>query len=135
VGIVLGGGDFAEFVWNVDHPEAAEFRQTWTSQGRTRDEFAKLIAEIDPVTYGPRLAARRVLMIEAAHDEVIPPAHAKALYDSIRPTNAVPGPDVSPPSDTARPPELVWLNAGHYTAIWYLPRELMRLDGFFRGKW
>jgi cephalosporin-C deacetylase-like acetyl esterase len=135
VGIVLGGGDFAEFVWNVDHPEAAEFRQTWTSQCRTRDEFAKLIAEIDPVTYGPRLAARRVLMIEAAHDEVIPPAHAKALYDSIRPTNAVPGPDVSPPSDTARPPELVWLNAGHYTAIWYLPRELMRLDGFFRGKW
>lgn len=129
VGIVLGGGNFSEFVWNVDHPEAVEFRQSWIAAGRTRDEFAKLISEIDPVTYGHRLTTRRVLMIEAAHDEVIPPAHAVALYESIRPTEAGIGPSGS------RAPELVWLNAGHFTAIWYLPRELMRLDGFFRGKW
>jgi dienelactone hydrolase len=129
VGILLGGGNFADFVWNVDHDEATDFRRDWIAQGRTRDEFTKLIGEVDPVTYGHRLATRRVLMIEAAHDEVIPPEYAVALYESIRP------PENATRTHEVRRPELVWLNAGHFTAIWYMPRELMRLDGFFRGKW
>jgi len=28
----------------------------------------------------------------------------------------------------------VWLDAGHYSAIRYLPQELVRLDKFFNGK-
>ena len=62
-------------------------------------------------------AKPRVLMIAAKHDEIIPPASATALWESI-----------------GREPELVWLDAGHYSAIKYLPQELSRLDRFFNGK-
>jgi hypothetical protein len=58
-----------------------------------------------------------VLMIEARNDEVIPPESARALWESI-----------------GREPDLVWLDAGHYSAIRFLPQELVRLDRFFNGK-
>jgi hypothetical protein len=56
-------------------------------------------------------------MIEAKNDEVIPPTSARSLWESM-----------------GREPELVWLDAGHYTAIRFLPRELVRLDLFFNGR-
>lgn len=117
VGIVLGGGKLGEAVWNLNHREADEFRRQWLASGRTRDEFVSRIEAVDPATYGHRMRGRRVLMIEAAHDEVIPPENARALHASI--------------GNEAR---LVWLNSGHYTAIWYLPRELVRLERFFNAR-
>jgi predicted esterase len=76
-----------------------------------------VVNQIDPVTYGHLLKGRRVLMIAAKNDEIIPPASEKALFESI-----------------GNEPELVWLDAGHYSAIKYLPQELVRLDLFFNGK-
>jgi dipeptidyl aminopeptidase/acylaminoacyl peptidase len=115
VAIFLGGGNFAEFLWDSPLRQAQEFRRDWTASGGTRDSFASVLRPVDPVTHGPLLRGRRVLMVESRYDEVIPPANAIALHESI-----------------GREPELVWLNAGHYTAIWYLPRELVRLEQFFK---
>ncbi len=81
---------------------------------RRFSEFIRTIEQVDPATYGHRLRDRRVLMIEAAYDEVIPADNARALHASI--------------GEQAR---IVWLNSGHYTAIWYLPREIIRLERFF----
>lgn len=117
VAIFLGGGNFAEFLWDSPLRQAEEFRREWTASGGTRDSFAKVLNPVDPVTHGPLLRGRRVLMIESRHDEVIPPANAIALHEAI-----------------GREPQLVWLNAGHYTAIWYLPRELVRLEQFFKAE-
>lgn len=114
VGIVLGGGNFAEVVWNNDTRQAREFREQWLQSGKTKEDFARVLARVDPVTYGARLRGRRVLMIAAKNDEIVLPECTVALHEAI-----------------GGEPELVWLDAGHYTAAQYLPRELIRLAGFF----
>src|SRR5262245_13401647 len=117
VAIVLGGGNFAELLWANETERAQKFREKWLAEGGTRESFAEVVARIDPATHGHLLKGRRVLMIEAKNDEVIPPTSATALWESI-----------------GREPDLVWLDAGHYSAIRYLPQELVRLDKFFNGK-
>jgi dienelactone hydrolase len=117
VAIVLGGGNFADLLWANETTQAKKFRERWLAGGETRETFREVVSKIDPATHGHLLKGRRVLMIEAQNDEVIPPESAKALWESM-----------------GREPELVWLDAGHYTAIRYLPRELVRLDMFFNGR-
>lgn len=118
VAVVLGGGNFADFIWNHPMPRARVFRERWLAAGESEASFRELIAKVDPVTYGGLLKGRRVLMIAAENDEVISPASAKALWESM-----------------GREPQMVWLeDAGHYTAMKYLPRELYRLSSFFNAK-
>jgi dienelactone hydrolase len=117
VAIVLGGGNLADLLWVNETGVARAFRENWQAEGGTRESFRKALLPIDPATYGHLLKGRRVLMIAAANDEVIPPESAKSLWESI-----------------GRQPELVWIDAGHYTAIRYLPRELVRLDRFFNAR-
>lgn len=117
VAIVLGGGNLGEIIWSLEVRDARDFREKWMAQGGTRESFREALAPIDPARHGHLLKGRRVLMIEAKNDEVIPPESALALWESI-----------------GKEPELVWLDAGHYTAIRYLPRELVRLDQFFNGR-
>ncbi|HLJ10505.1 MAG TPA: alpha/beta hydrolase family protein [Planctomycetaceae bacterium] len=117
VAVVLGGGNFAELVWSNETQRAARFREKWTAAGGTRESFGDVVGKVDPAAYGHLLKGRRVLMVAAKNDEIIPPASATALWESI-----------------GREPELVWLDAGHYSAIKYLPRELVRLDMFFNAK-
>ncbi len=52
-------------------------------------------------------------MLNASQDEVIPPACTRALWHAFG------------------EPEIVWWNAGHYTAIRYLGSGLMRVVQFF----
>jgi len=116
VGIVLGGGNFADVVWNNETEKARQFRAKWQSMGGTQESFAEVLRKVDPVTYGGLLKGRRVLMIAASQDEVVLPECTRALHESI-----------------GGEPELVWLEAGHYTAAQYLPRELIRLSRFFNA--
>jgi cephalosporin-C deacetylase-like acetyl esterase len=117
VAVFLGGGNFADLIWANETRQAQEFRKRWQAEGGTQASFQEIVRQVDPVTYGQLLKGRRVLMIAAKNDEVIPPASATALWESI-----------------GREPEIVWIDAGHYTAIRYLPQELVRLDMFFNGK-
>lgn len=114
VAIYLAGGRFAEFIWAHEHEMAAEFRKGWLAAGGTKESFSELVGRIDPASYGHLLKGRRVLMVAASHDEVIAPKSAEALWESI-----------------GKEPKLVWLDAGHYSAAKFLPRELVRLDLFF----
>lgn len=117
VAIVLGGGNFADMLWTNETRQARAFREQWIAGGGSVESFRQALAPVDPVTHGERLRGRRVLMIAAKNDEVVSPPSALALWESI-----------------GKEPELVWLDAGHYTAIRYLPRELVRLDLFFNGR-
>lgn len=114
VAIYLAGGKFAEFIWAHEHEMAAEFRKGWLAAGGTKESFSELVGRIDPATYGHLLKGRRVLMVAASHDEVIAPKSAEALWESM-----------------GKEPKLIWLDAGHYSAAKFLPRELVRLDLFF----
>ena len=117
VAVFLGGGNFGELIWSNDTRQAQAFRERWLAGGETKESFIEAIRPVDPITYGRLLQGRRVLMIAAKNDEVIPPDCATALWESI-----------------GKEPELVWIDAGHYSAIKYLPRELIRLEKFFQGK-
>lgn len=114
VAIILGGGRIPEALWNLDHRDAEEFRRQWIADGGTRESFLEQMEPIDPANFGHLLTDRTVLMVAGRHDEVIPPKCTVALWESI-----------------GRKPELVWLDAGHYSAIAYLYGEMERLGAFF----
>jgi hypothetical protein len=117
VAVVLGGGKLADVLWANEVREARDFREKWLADGGTQETFRKALEPVDPATYGHLLKGRHVLMIAAKNDEIVLPECAEALWESI-----------------GKEPQLVWLDAGHYTAIRYLPRELVRLDMFFNGR-
>lgn len=116
VAVFLGGGGLADLLWSNETREARGFREKWIADGGTVESFRQALEPVDPATHGHLLKGRRVLMIAAKNDEVVPPASARALWNSI-----------------GQEPELVWIDAGHYTAIRFLPRELVRIDRFFNG--
>ncbi|MAG93378.1 MAG: hypothetical protein CMJ48_06475 [Planctomycetaceae bacterium] len=117
VAIYLGGGRLAPILWDMEHRDADRLRRDWTAQGRTREDFVKILRPVDPVTWGGRLADRRVLMVNALHDEIIPKQATMALWNAI-----------------GREPELVWLDAGHITAARHIFSELERLNRFFAAE-
>lgn len=114
VAIYLGGGRLPEGIWELDHPQAEEFRRRWIAAGGTRESFLKETAPIDPANFGHLLRERTVLMVAARHDQIIPPKCTLALWEAI-----------------GRKPELVWLDADHFSAIVYLYGEMERLGRFF----
>jgi dienelactone hydrolase len=117
VAIYLGGGNLPATIWDHKDERLGELRERWTAEGLTRDLFLKKCAPLDPCTYADRLADRRVLMVAARHDEIIPPACAVALHKAI-----------------GGKAELVWLDAGHHTAALFLFSEMERMARFFRGE-
>ena len=115
--IYLAGGDFANVLWHHEDGKAAAFRRAWQEAGGDQKTFAEILRPVDPCTYGHCLAGRRILMVNATEDEVIPRASTDALLQSIEvPTDAV------------------WHQAGHYSVAGYLPIELYRLHLFFQGR-
>jgi dienelactone hydrolase len=114
VAIYLGGGRLGELIWDIEHEEAAEFRSQWLAGGGTRESFIAKAGPVDPVTHAHLLKDRDVLMVGAWHDEAIPRASTLALWEAI-----------------GTKPELVWLDAGHFSAALYLYGEMQRLGQFF----
>ena len=65
------------------------------------------------LTCAERLKTRKLLMVAAKNDEIVPPRMAENLWNA-----------------TGRQ-QIVWLNAGHYTAILYLPAGLKDITELF----
>ena len=109
---MLAGGDMAKVAW--DNPELTKLRDRWMSQGGSKEEFVELWKSIDPVTYADRARGKRMLMLNARNDEVIPPACTESLWRALG------------------EPEIVWYDAGHITAMRFLFDGLGRVSRFFR---
>ncbi|OHB78971.1 MAG: hypothetical protein A2W31_13940, partial [Planctomycetes bacterium RBG_16_64_10] len=110
--LVLAGGDVGRVAWPSQLPP--EVQQYWQDRGLTWDQVVQRLRAIDPITYATSLRGRRVLMINAAHDEVVPRACAEALWEALG------------------RPEIVWWNSGHITALTHLPEGLARMCAFFQ---
>jgi hypothetical protein len=65
-----------------------------------------LIAPVDPITCAANLRDRKVLMIAASRDEVMPPAAARALWHELG------------------KPKIVWYDTTHYGAAFFIPAAL-----------
>lgn len=112
--MMLAGGDLGTVSW--DRPELSRIRDRWTAKGHTKEDFVKLLVQVDPVEYARPREDRKVLMLNAAHDEVIPRSCTESLWKAYG------------------EPEIVWYDAGHYSAILQLPDGLRRVSEFFQAE-
>jgi dienelactone hydrolase len=97
--LLLGGGGLVDAFYN--HPKAAGVTQVLMLLGITKEKLAKQIAPVDPLTYADRLKEKRLLLIGASRDDVVPPAALKRLWEA-----------------TGKP-KIVWFDATHVGAAAY----------------
>ena len=100
VTILLGGGGFIDGYW--DHPQAIPYRKAFEAVGGTKKLAQDFIADIDPITHAGLLKDRKVLIIAAKNDEIVPPKMAENLWKATGEQR------------------IIWLNAGHYSAALFL---------------
>ncbi len=77
VALLLGGGGLADGYY--DDPRAADYRRVYELLGGSKEKFAQLIAPYDPITCAANLKSRKLLMLEAKHDEIVPPKMGENL--------------------------------------------------------
>ena len=110
---VLAGGGLDEILWEMDEPEARQYRRQWLASGRTKADLTALTKPLDPLTYANRLVGKRLLLMAGNVDEVVPPSAARALWDA-----------------SGKPP-IRWFDCGHYSAAGYLLPALREAVDFF----
>jgi dienelactone hydrolase len=112
--LLLAGGDIGQAGW--DAPEARQVRERWLSQGGTREEFVEILRVVDPATYAAAARGKRILMLNATEDEVIPRACTESLWKSL-----------------GEPP-IHWYSGGHYSVMRHLFSALVQVGRFFAKK-
>lgn len=76
--LLLGGGDLVNSFY--DHPKARPYTFVFEFVGGRRDDLKKLIDPIDPITYAAQLKTKKLLLIAASRDDVVPPKAMTALW-------------------------------------------------------
>ena len=113
VALLLGGGGLVDGYY--DDPRATAYRKMFEALGGKKAALAKLVAPYDPITRAANLKGRKLLMLEARHDEIVPPKMAERL------------------SRASGKQEIVWYNCGHYTAAIYVADALEQVVRHFGG--
>lgn len=98
--LLLGGGDLVDAFYH--HPKAAPFRAINEFLGGDIKKLKKLIDPVDPITYAKWLKGKRLLLIAASRDDVVPPVAMKRLWEATG------------------QPKLIWLDATHVGAAAYV---------------
>jgi dienelactone hydrolase len=112
--VLLGGADFADGYW--DHPQTAKYRKVFQALGGKKEQIRDVIAQVDPITCVKNLKDCKVLIIAAKNDEIVPPRMAENLWRA-----------------TGKQ-QIIWVNAGHYTAAIYLVQGLKNVVDHFRAE-
>lgn len=109
--LLLAGGDMGRIGW--DNPELKDVREKWIKSGRTREEFFEIMKQIDPLTYASAAKGKRILMLNAKSDEIIPKVCTESLWKAYG------------------EPEIVWYDGGHYSIVRSFFTILDKATGFF----
>jgi cephalosporin-C deacetylase-like acetyl esterase len=112
--VILGGADFVDGYW--DHPQAGPYRKMLSALGGTKEDIKALIAPVDPITCVKNLAGRKVLIVAAKNDEIVPPRMAETLWRATGQQR------------------IIWLNSGHYSAAIYLMQGLKTVAEHFQAE-
>jgi dienelactone hydrolase len=110
--VLLGGGGFVDAYY--DHPLAKKHRDAYEAWGGTKDFIKYVIAPVDPLTCAANLKERKLLIVGAKKDEIVPPIMAENLWRA---------------SGEQR---IVWLDAGHYSAVLFLTNGLKTVVEHFK---
>ena len=117
-GLILTGGDLLKIIHHAreTQPLSAMIQKLPLQE---RAELEAKIAAVDPLRFAPALRDRaqagRVLMLNAAEDEVIPHECTEALATALGISDRV----------------VWWKGLGHYTAVAELPQALRTMAEFF----
>jgi dienelactone hydrolase len=112
--LVMGGARLEHILFDSVERDAKKYRAAWLSAGGTRESFIEMIRPYDAATYADRLCRRKVLMINAARDEVIPRPSIEALWSA------------------AGKQQNIWYPCGHYGMAFYLLAADSNSAEFFR---
>jgi dienelactone hydrolase len=97
--LLLGGGGLVDAFY--DHPKLAGLQTLVRLVVGSKERLKKLIDPIDPLTYAEQLKGKRLLLIGASRDDVVPPAAMERLWAA-----------------TGKP-KILWLDATHIGAAFY----------------
>jgi dienelactone hydrolase len=111
---ILAGGNVAEIVFHAH--ETRRIREACEAKGISEAQLAEMLKPVDPLTFAARIPADHCLMVNASQDEVIPADCTAALRKAIG------------------SPQIIWVPAGHYRAILFLPDIRERVIEFVQGK-
>jgi dienelactone hydrolase len=114
VAVLLGGGGLVEAYY--DDPRAKPYREVFEALGGTKALAVKTFAPVDPLTCAANLKDRRVLIVAAKRDEVVPPRAAEALWEA-----------------TGRQ-KIVWYDTTHLGAALYIASGLGHVSELFSAK-
>lgn len=112
--VLLGGGNLVANYY--DNPRVQHIVKLWELLGGTKNSLQELIAPADPITCAKNLKARRLLIIAARNDEIVPPNSARDLWLA------------------SGKQKIVWYNSGHYTAALYFVPAMRHIVAHFEGK-
>jgi len=100
VSLLLGGGGLVESF--AEHPIGLLLTPVFKLAGITMEKLKKAIDPIDPITYSDQLKTKKLLLIAASNDDVVPPVAMKRLWEA-----------------TGKP-EMIWVEATHVGSALYL---------------
>jgi dienelactone hydrolase len=109
--LLLAGGAIGKAGW--ESVEALPVREQWLAKGGTREQFVEVLSVVDPVTYASANHGKRILMLNASDDEVIPRACTESLWIAL-----------------GQPP-IKWYPGGHYSVVLHLIGALWQVGSFF----
>jgi dienelactone hydrolase len=114
VAVLLGGCGLVDAYY--DDPRAALFRKVWEVMGGTRERLKEIIAPVDPITCAANLKDRKVLILAAKRDDIVPPRCAETLWEA-----------------TGKQ-KIVWYNCTHYGAALYIVPALGHIVKHFQSE-
>jgi len=98
--LLLGGGGLVDSY--ADHPQAGAATASLKAAGMTPEALKEALASVDPLTFAATLKTKRLLLIGATRDDVVPPSALKRLWEA-----------------TDKPP-ILWVDATHVGAAAHL---------------
>ncbi|HVK17076.1 MAG TPA: dienelactone hydrolase family protein [Fimbriiglobus sp.] len=94
--LLLGGGGLVDAFYQ--HPKTQWLTVALLAVGVTKEKLQRQIAPVDPLTYADRLKGKKLLLIGASRDDIVPPEAMRRLWEA-----------------TGKP-KIVWLDATHVGA-------------------
>jgi dienelactone hydrolase len=111
---VLAGGGVGAILWDSTEPHVLAARRHWEAAGGSRQSLQDLIAKVDPATYADRARGRKILMLNASHDEIIPKKCTDLLWEGFG------------------KPKIIWYDSGHISAAWHIVDAIQQVTDFFQ---
>lgn len=111
--VLLGGGGFVDGY--SEHPLAKPWINFFQKLGLTKEAMKKQIAPIDPLTCAANLKQRKLLILAASRDEIVPPSMARMLWEA------------------SGRQAIRWYDAGHYSAALHLADALEKILEHFKA--